>query len=478
MGSINSYKTYREYFGFSLTEGTPSTGIVYAIYTIGNIVGSFASGPATDRWGRKWGMFIGATIIVIGTCIQAPSINLAQFMIGRFILGFGVAITASAGPAYASEMAHPSYRGLMTGIYNTWWFMGGVPGTWIPYGTSTIASDNSWRIPIWCQMFYSGLVVLAAPWLPETPRWLMANDRHEEALEVMAKYHGEGSRDSPIVQLEYKEMLEEISVTGADKRWWDYRELFNTPDVRYRSMLVVAVAFISQWSGNGPVSYYYPQMLAGAGITSNHKQLLLQGFQSVVSFVGATIGAIYTDRWGRRPMWLVSVAIAIVIFILVISLNATNLVTGPDGKITSKNPAQANAEIAFIFIYGFAISCGQTPLQALYPVEVLKYESRAKGMGMYNFATNIALFYNTFVTGIAFSGAGWKYYFLFIFWDMAEWVFIYFLFVETKNRTLEELAEIFKGRNRRQRSLEKKQVVLHGDEGVTEVFDKEKELEA
>jgi hypothetical protein len=52
---------------------------------------------------------------------------------------------------------------------------------------------------------------------------LIANDRHEEALDTMARFHGEGSRYSPIVVLEYKEMVEDISVTGSDKRWWDYR---------------------------------------------------------------------------------------------------------------------------------------------------------------------------------------------------------------------------------------------------------------
>lgn len=51
MGSINSYPQYRSYFGFPLESGTPSTGIVYAIYTIGNIAGSFAAGPATDTYG-------------------------------------------------------------------------------------------------------------------------------------------------------------------------------------------------------------------------------------------------------------------------------------------------------------------------------------------------------------------------------------------------------------------------------------------
>jgi len=470
MGSINSYRQYREYFNFPLESGTPSTGIVYAIYTIGNLVGSFAAGPATDTWGRRVGMFIGAFIIIIGTIVQATCHNLGGFMAGRFILGFGVAITASAGPAYVSEMSHPAFRGTMTAIYNTFWFIGGIPGTFVPYGTSTIQGTNSWRIPIWCQMSFSGIVVLFALFLPESPRWLMAQDRHEDALEVMAKYHGEGDRNSPIVQLEYQEMMEDISITGSDKRWWDYRELVNNPEVRYRSMLVLAMGFFGQWSGNGPVSYYYPQMTAGAGITSNHTQLLLQGLQNVVSFIGAVTGAIFTDKWGRRPQLLVCTGIVVCLFAIVTGLNATNI-TVIDGVQTAKNPIQARAEIAIIFIFGYVYAAGFTPLQALYPVEVLRYESRAKGMGMYNFWVNIAGFYNTFVTGIAFTGAGWKYYFLFIFWDMFEFAFIYFFFVETKNRTLEELTEIFKGKNRVKRSLEKTKV-LHSSEGVTTVTEK------
>jgi MFS family permease len=70
MGAINSYPQYRTYFGFSLNEGTPATGIVYAIYTIGNLAGSFFAGPASDFKGRKWGMFMGCIIIMLGTCVQ------------------------------------------------------------------------------------------------------------------------------------------------------------------------------------------------------------------------------------------------------------------------------------------------------------------------------------------------------------------------------------------------------------------------
>jgi MFS family permease len=222
MGAINDYPQYRDYFNFG-EQGTPATGIVYAIYTIGNLLGSFVAGPATDFRGRKWGMFIGCCVIMVGACVQATCSNLAGFMGGRFVLGFGVAITSTAGPAYVSEMAHPVYRGVCTGVFNTFWYVGGIPGSFVPFGTSKIEGTQSWRIPVWLQMVFTGIVLVSSPFLPETPRWLIANDRHEEALDTMARYHGEGSRYSPIVMLEYKEMVEDISVTGSDKRWWDYR---------------------------------------------------------------------------------------------------------------------------------------------------------------------------------------------------------------------------------------------------------------
>lgn len=112
-------------------------------------------------------MFIGALIIVVGTCVQASCHNLAGFMAGRFVLGFGVAISASAGPAYVSEMAHPSFRGVMTAVYNTFWFIGGIPGTFVPYGTQVLSGTNSWRIPIWLQMVFSGIVLCLCLFLPE-----------------------------------------------------------------------------------------------------------------------------------------------------------------------------------------------------------------------------------------------------------------------------------------------------------------------
>jgi MFS family permease len=220
-------------------------------------------------------------------------------------------------------------------------------------------------------------------------------------------------------------------------------------------------------------------MLRGAGVNGEEKQLTYNGAQQVISFGGAVFGAIFTDSWGRRPQLLVSISIVIVFFVIITALNATNLLPNPnqakdEPKWVAKSSAQAQAIIAIIFLFGFVFSAGWTPLQALYPVECLKYESRAKGMGMYNFFVNVAGFYNTFVTEIAFSKASWKYYFLFIFWDAFEFAFIYFFFIETKNRTLEEISTIFMAKRPVKKSLEKTHVLEQEGAGAIVVLEMKK----
>lgn len=104
---------------------------------------------------------------VVGTIVQATAHNLAAFMTGRFLLGVGAALGPSAALPYVSEMAHPSFRGAMTGVYTTFYFVGAIPGTFIPYGTSFINSTEAWRIPLWLQMSFSGIVLVSCIFLPE-----------------------------------------------------------------------------------------------------------------------------------------------------------------------------------------------------------------------------------------------------------------------------------------------------------------------
>ena len=101
------------------------TGIVSSMYEIGSFTAFPFIGPALDTFGRRIGLLMGVSILFIGTIVQgttAQTAQVGQYMGGRFLLGFGIAIAASAGPTYIVEIAHPAYRGRITALYNTFWY--------------------------------------------------------------------------------------------------------------------------------------------------------------------------------------------------------------------------------------------------------------------------------------------------------------------------------------------------------------------
>jgi sugar porter (SP) family MFS transporter len=398
-----------------------------------------------DMWGRRWGMVIGAALIVIGSLVQGASQNKGMFIGARFILGFGVNISASAGPAYVVEIAPPSWRGAVTGVYNTFWFMGAIPASWVTFGTARhlSTSNMSWRIPLYLQCVFSGCVLVFSLLLPESPRWLFANDRHDEALAILAKYHGEGDPNDSIVQLQIREFQDGINSNGSDKKWWDYREVFGSRNNLYRLLMVFLMAFIGQWSGNAVVSYFMPYALEGAGVKDGDTQRLLSALMTVLQFIFALVGASIVDRFGRRTMMFYGEVLFTIYFIIITALSSQ--FDAATGAFPTK--AMSNAVITFIYFFGITYSVTMTPMQALYPVECLKYETRAKGMALNGLFIGLAGFYNLFVTSIAQVNIGWKYYYWFIAENALAAVIIFFVFVETKGRTLEELEEVFNAPN-------------------------------
>jgi len=122
------------------------------------------------------------------------------------------------------------------------------------------------------------------------------------------------------------------------------------------------------------------------------------------------------------------------------------------------NKTAGTASLAFIFIFGAVYSVGFTPLQALYPVEVLSFEMRAKGMGFSGFAVAAAGMLNQFAWPVSMQKIGWHTYIIFTIWCGIQSTVIYFFIPETKNRTLEELDEIFNSKNPVATSIAKKRL--------------------
>lgn len=107
-------------------------------------------------------------------------------------------------------------------------------------------SSWAWRTPTVVQCVLPAIVAMMILFFPETPRFLLANDRREEAIAIMAKYHGDGDANSPIVQLQLQEITEDFARYRDENPWWDLRELFNTKAARYRLFMVICMSFFGQ----------------------------------------------------------------------------------------------------------------------------------------------------------------------------------------------------------------------------------------
>lgn len=81
----------------------------------GSMVAAPFAAILSDRFGRRKAMFLGAIVIIVGAIIVSTSSHVAQFVVGRFILGMGIQVMTVAAPAYAVEISPPHWRGRCTG---------------------------------------------------------------------------------------------------------------------------------------------------------------------------------------------------------------------------------------------------------------------------------------------------------------------------------------------------------------------------
>lgn len=242
MGSINAMSSYQKTFGLDGAGST--TGIIFIIYNCGQIAAFPFCGFFADGYGRRICIFVGCLLVLVGTAIQTSANSMGQFIGGRFVLGFGANIASAAGPAYTVELAHPAYRGTMAGMYNNFWWLGNILAGWTTYGTDLHFPESSWawRTPTLVQCALPSVVVsilntmpgfsllivdshqmCLVLFFPETPRWLIMKDRREEAAAILAKYHGDGDLNAPIVTLQIQEIIADMANSRNDNPWWDFK---------------------------------------------------------------------------------------------------------------------------------------------------------------------------------------------------------------------------------------------------------------
>ncbi|KAJ8469926.1 hypothetical protein ONZ45_g16725 [Pleurotus djamor] len=425
MNAVQSLPRWQSDFGHP-TGG--KLGLLTAIQTIGALVGLPIAPYMTDGLGRKRAVFFGAMIMVLSAAVQTASQSVTMFLCARVFVGFGLAFTANAAPLLVSEISYPTYRAPLTAMYESLWYSGSVIAGWSTFAAFNITSSWSWRTPSMIQALPSLLQVLLVSFAPESPRWLVSRGRDREALNTLAYYHGDGDENDPLVQFEFNEIKNAL----ADPKKASssgYGALIATSGNRRRLLIIVAIGFFSQWSGNGLVSYYLKRVLDSIGI------LLINGILAIWNLFWAVFAALMVERLGRRFLFITSAAGMLLSFLF-------QTVDSALFQIHGSRPA-GHAVIASIFLFFAFYDLAFAPVIVAYTVEILPYPIRAKGFTVLSFVASLGLVLNQYVNPIALEKLHWKYYLVFDCWLVFELIFLYFFIVETRNRTLEETCAVF-----------------------------------
>lgn len=142
MGSFNVMPSYISYFTLTTSTKALNTAVSY----VGGTVISFISGPWTDWRGRREAIFWAALITLVGGVIQGAAQNIAMFLVGRLIVGFGMGLAQTATPTLLAETVPVQWRGFAMGMYYACWGVGTLLASGICYGVSEMLLTLVWYI--------------------------------------------------------------------------------------------------------------------------------------------------------------------------------------------------------------------------------------------------------------------------------------------------------------------------------------------
>ncbi|KAJ3521558.1 hypothetical protein NM208_g13237 [Fusarium decemcellulare] len=433
MGSVNVMPSYVNFFNITTTTKAVNSTATH----IGAILMAPFAGLIVDKRGRREGILVSAILNVLGAVISGAAQNIAMFIAGRMIIGIGVGLAQTAAGSYVSETTAPKVRAFALGMYYSCWALGSFLAAGLSYGCAQLEPSNwSWRIPSLFQGFAPVLIIFMVPFLPESPRWLIYNDRLEDGLKVLAHING-ATVDDQGVQLQYQEIIDTLNFEKQVKTHAAFREIVRNALNRKRLALALSIAPLTMLTGSNVITYYYGDMLQQAGITASKTKMAINLVLSAWQFVIAVSGSLFAEKLGRRLLCLSSLGSCTAMFYIVGALTS---VYG-DGHVTSG----VYGTVASIFLYLGFYSFGLTPLTQMYPPEVLSYKIRATGMAMFTLLAKACGIFVTMVFPFMFKSLGWKAYMVNASWNAAFWIGVYFFWVETKGKTLEEIDVLFDG---------------------------------
>ncbi|KAL0573631.1 hypothetical protein V5O48_008327 [Marasmius crinis-equi] len=386
-----------------------------------------------DDFGRRVAIIASSLCIFVGAFVGCFAKNVAMLIAGRVLVGCGAYALPVSCLCLINEMVHPRLRGIASALFTPNYSVGSIVASWVTFGTIAWTSDWAWRLPMLLQAFGPTILLIGIFFCPESPRWLISKGREAEALAILAKYHANGDESDELVVNELMEIKSHIKAEREVSTSW--LALVKTPGNRRRMVVVTIVAAGAILNGSTILNVYLAPALRLVGVVEPARLAGINGGMAIFSWVVAIAGALSVDTLGRRPLWLISTGSMFVTFAAMTGVAA--------GFAKTANPSYGVAFVVLIFLSQGCYMFAWNPLSYSYPAECLTFTIRAKALSYFAFVQAVCLVFSLYVNPIALAVLGWQYYGVYVAVLGVLLFLIWWLFVETRGATIEQISVIF-----------------------------------
>ncbi len=424
----------------SFDSDATGTGFNVASVLLGCVVGAFFAGTFADRFGRKPMMLASGLLFIISAWGSGISTASLEFVVYRLLGGLAVGAASVLAPLYISEIAPSRIRGRLATLQQLMIVIGLFAAFLSNYGLVELSGGaeeelwmgfQTWSWMFWAEILPAAVFVVALLFIPESPRYLVASQRSDQALKVFNSL-------SPGDNVQAK--VDEIQSTLRSGRRPKLKDIISKHTGKIHGLVWVGIgiAALQQLTGINVIFYYGATLWQAAGFTEADA-LLTNVIGGSVNIFFTLVAIFLIDGVGRKPLLLVgSIGQAAMLGVMAYlfgsaSVDSTNqlILSGNNGTYAL---IAANAYIAF-----FAASWGPVMWVMLGEMFPNQYRGAALAVcGIAQWGSNFAITM-TFPILLSFLGLGFSYG-LYAIFGLLAYFFVRNLVKETNGKSLEEIS--------------------------------------
>ncbi|PSN62398.1 general substrate transporter [Corynespora cassiicola Philippines] len=413
-------------------------GTVVAIYEIGCFFGAIFCLIFGERLGRRKCIMLGCVVLSIGAALQAAAFGIPQMIVGRIVAGLGNGMNTSTIPVWHSELMKANDRGKGLCIELAINIFGVMTAYWVDYGMSFVSNDAQFRFPLALQILFAIVTFIGICFLPESPRWLIAHDRIEEAKHILWAVEKNAETLDPedeTLKRDLFEIQKAIAEERAAASGSSYRALLKNGEQKffYRTMLGIGGQFMQQLSGINLITYYAPVIFQQSVGISHDLSLLLAGFNGVAYFISSLVPIWIIERLGRRKLMLFAASGQMACMAILA------------GTVSEGSKGAGIVAIVMLFLFNFFFAVGLLAIPWLLPAEYAPLAIRTRAAALATASNWIFTFLVVEITPVSINNIGWKTYVYFCVFNAFFVPLIYFFYPETRGLSLEHIDKLFTG---------------------------------